>query len=130
MPNPQPFGRRESVIALTPPRPLAPAPAQANPLEQYSPQIEAFRAELAASRSAPASGFAAWRRSRLGATILTWTVAIAFMSPGLLCFLLQAPVGDSIGLEVAGLVANAWVRSRRRQRLKDIVAWEDPANEG
>ncbi len=126
MPNPQPFGRREAVIALTPARPFAPAPA--NPREQFSPQIEAFRAELSASRAAPEPGFAAWRRSRLGGTVLTWAVAVLFMSPGLLCFLLQAPVGDSIGLEVAGVAANIWVRRRSRQRMKYIVAREEPAD--
>jgi hypothetical protein len=126
LPNPQPFGRRESVIALTPPRPFA--AAAANPRDPFSPQIAAFREELAASRATPAAGFGAWRRSRLSGTVLTWAVAIAFMSPGLLCFLLQAPVSDSMGLEVAGVVANIWVRRRRRQRLKDIVAWEEPAN--
>jgi len=129
LPSPQPFGRREAVIALSPPRPLTrAADRRALPsTEQESPQIEAFRAELAASRGAPTSEFAAWRRSQLADRVLSWTVAVVFLSPGLLCFLLQAPVGDSIGLEIAGIVANAWVRYRRRQRLKAIVAWEAPA---
>jgi hypothetical protein len=125
LPNPQPFGRREAVIALTPARPLAPPAAHAP--QPDSPQVEAFRAELARSRDGDGDSFAAWRRSQRGEAVLTWAAAIAFASPGLLCLLLQAPLALSIGLEVAGFAANAWVRRQRRRRLKAIVAWGDSA---
>ena len=51
----------------------------------------------------------------------------AFMSPGLVCLLLQAPLGVSLGVEALGLAINAWIRRERRRRLSEITAWEDPA---
>ncbi len=123
MPRPQTFGRRETKSALTP------FPTPGRPIEPLSPKAEAFRADLKASGFDNRSSFGAWRRSRRGEAILTGAVAIGCVSPGLLGFLLQAPVGVSIGLEIAGLTANAWVRRRRRQRLKAIVAWQDPAGD-
>jgi len=109
---------------MTPPK----APArrtQAKPAEPFAPQVEAFRAELASS---PGSEFADWRRSQRSSRILSWAVAVVFLSPGLISFLLQAPLSVSIAMEVAGFIANAWVRRRRRQRLRDIVAWEAPVD--
>ena len=108
---------------VAPTAPKAAPPLRTNGVEGFSPEVEAFRAEVAASSG---SEFADWRRAQRSSHILTWVVAVVFLSPGLICFLFQAPLSVSISMEVAGFIANAWVRRRRRQRLKDIVAWEAP----
>jgi hypothetical protein len=58
---------------------------------------------------------------------MAWAVGLALMSPGLLCFLLQGPLPVSIGLEIAGALANAWLRRQRRRHLRAIADWNPPA---
>jgi hypothetical protein len=113
------FGRRQP---LPPPlvRPPSPQPFD------LSPEAEAFRAQLAEAPGA-ASGFEAWRSSQRGRQALVWGLSLFFLSPGLFCFLVNAPAGVSGGLEVVGLFAGFWLRRERRRRLSQIVAWDEPA---
>jgi len=123
MSDARPFGRRQAAPA---PKSRAATPRPAEPAKGLTAEAEAFRAELVASRAAP-TALTDWRRSLLTRQITAWLITLAFMSPGLLCLLFQAPLAVSGGLEIAGLAVNAWLRRARRRRLSEIVAWEDPA---
>ncbi len=134
MPGPNAFGRRLTLPAggapertLEPQPPLEPHALLSRPL---SPEAEAFRAEVAASQAQARSTFADWRRSRRAEPILLWSLSAIFLAPGLFSFVLQLPLGLSVVLEVAGLVAGGWIRRTRRRRLTEITAWtEAPASE-
>ena len=71
------------------------------------------------------NNFADWRRAKRGERLLIWSLTLLFATPGLICFLTQAPTAVSIGLEVAAFIGNRWLRRARRERLRAIVAWED-----
>ena len=49
------------------------------------------------------------------------------MAPGLLCFLFQAPWPLSIGLSVAGVGVNGWLRNERQRQAKEIANWTPPS---
>jgi hypothetical protein len=83
---------------------------------------------LASSPAAPPSDFAQWRGSNRGRAVLTWLLAIVFLSPGLVSFLIDAPLMVSIGLSAAGFLVNGWLRRERKRRLNEIVKWEAPAD--
>jgi hypothetical protein len=125
------FGRRQPAAAAPPaqppPRP-APRPAQpaVSAAPSLSPQAEAFRAELAAERRSGGSEFDRWRRSG-GRRWLVWGLTLLSFSPGVVSFLIDAPLPVSGGLEVAAFVGNIWLRRERRRRLHDIATWEEPA---
>jgi len=98
-------------------------------------KVETSRPAAEYVRSAPdkqdrstTSDFADWRRGQRGRWLAAWALGLLFVSPGLLCFLFQAPLGLSVVMEVAGVAANAWVRRERRRRLQEIVQW-DPSDE-
>ncbi len=91
-----------------------------------SPVAEYVRAAAEAQGRAATSDFADWRRAQRGRWLIGWALGLLFMSPGLLCFLVHAPLGLSVALEVAGVVTNAWVGRERKRRLHDIVQWEPP----
>jgi hypothetical protein len=126
LPDPIPFGRR-----LVPPGAPDPASVYALPEPEPSdpmaltPQAEAFRAQLAAEPRRQ-SEFAEWRASHRGRRLILWALTIVFMVPGLICFALGVPRVVAGGLEIAGVGANIWLRHARRQRLREIAAWEDP----
>ena len=127
MVEPNTFGRR-AAPQLRAKLPASPHPSTTTPAaDPITPEAEAFRATLAASRL-PSSAFDDWRRSQLGRQALTTAVALAFLSPGLLCFAFNAPLELSIGLELAGFAVNAWLRRERRRRRAEILAWEEPAS--
>ena len=117
------FGRRRTPDAPKPP-PQAARPAPLFSAEPLSPEAQAFQAELAASRSANPSGFAAWRRQQAGRRAFAWVLTLILLLPGVICFLLQAPATVSLGLEGLGMVANWWLRRERRRHLQSITAWE------
>jgi Flp pilus assembly protein TadB len=100
-----------------------------SPMPALNSRAEAFRAEVA-DRSGIPSSFDQWRRSRSGRRWLVFAVTLASFSPGLASFLIDAPIGVSIGLGGAAFVANVWLRRERRRRLQAIVAWEEPADAG
>jgi hypothetical protein len=50
-------------------------------------------------------------------------VRLAFLAPGLLCFVLHAPGWVSLALEGAGLFANAWIRTERKKQTAQIAGW-------
>ena len=106
--------------------PRSPAPSSRTAPAPLSPRVEAFRAQFASTEPAPSNTFAGWRKAQRAGVLMSWTLTLVFLSPGLLCFLLQAPLGLSIGIEALGLAINAWLRRNRRQRLSAIVDWEDP----
>ena len=113
------FGRR-----VTPPT----APAVAPPPivigdPGFSPEAEAFRAELAAEKG-DSSDFAAWRRSQRGRQLFAWAMTFAFLCPGALCYVFNAPALVSIGLELAGVLLNMGLRRQRRRRLTQIANWQ------
>ncbi len=91
-----------------------------------SPEAEALRAQLAAGRDETEPSFADWRRSQRGGQVFAWVMTFALLSPGVLCFLFQAPIQVSSGLEVVGMIANWWLRRERWRRLRDIAAWDAP----
>jgi hypothetical protein len=41
---------------------------------------------------------------------------------------MDAPLEVSVALEVAAMVGNIWLRRERYRRLREIVAWQDPAD--
>jgi hypothetical protein len=117
----QTFGRRGSapqapVLQAT----VRPPPADA-PL---SPELEAFRASL---KAAPPQGedhaFADWLRAQRARRWLLIGVRLAFLAPGLLCFLFQAPWWASFGLEGLGLLANGWIKTERKKQASEIAGW-------
>ena len=88
------------------------------------------RAEIAASRTGAPSGFDAWRRSQRHRTWITWALTLLSFAPGVVTVALDAPIELSIGLEIAAVVGNVWIRRERYRRSREIVAWEDPADAG
>ena len=111
------------------PRPArASAPDPAQPSARLSAKAEAFRAELAASRGEAGPGFADWRRSQFGSQLMIWLLGMAFLSPGLLCLILQAPLQVSAVVEIAGIVINIWLRRERRRRRSEILAWQEASD--
>jgi hypothetical protein len=138
MPAPSAFGRRQPAAAppvprgrpraAAPPKPAAksrPAPPAASDL---GPKAEALRVQIAADRRGAPSAFDQWRRSQGGQRWLVWGVTLASFSPGLISFVLDAPLELSIGLEITAFVGNIWLRATRRHRMREIVAWQDPAD--
>ncbi len=113
------FGRRHGSAA-----PARVAPPRSASKTTLSPEAEAFRARLASSPGTSASAFAEWRGSLRGRQTLTWLLAIAFLSPGLVSFLIDAPLTVSLGLSAAGFLVNGWLRRERKRRLAAIVQWE------
>jgi hypothetical protein len=107
-------------------RPSGAAPPR-NSTEGLSPQAEAFRAQLRSNPGKAEDDFADWSRATRPGRWMAWATGLALMSPGLLCFLFQAPLPVSIGLEIAGGVANAWLRRERRRHLRAIANWNPPA---
>ena len=125
MPQPVPFGRRQ--LAAVRPQVSPPQPAQTR--AELSAAAEAFRQELAAG--CPVRGdFAAWKRSQTSGRILAWVATFVFLSPGLLCFVLNAPGLVSTGLTVAGLFAAGWLRLQRRRHLSAIREWGAEPDDG
>ena len=136
MPAPAAFGRRQpatappiqrsrSGAASAPklaPRSRPPPPGASD----LGPRAEALRVEIAANKRA-GSSFDQWRRDQGGKRWVIWAVTLASFSPGLISLALNAPLGLSIGLEVAAFVGNIWLRRERRRRLREIVAWQEPA---
>jgi hypothetical protein len=119
MTGPVTFGRKTAAPASAPR--LAPRPApQSNDL---SPEAEAFRARLKRDGAVEASEFSGWLRANQGRRWLAWTLGLALMAPGVLCFAFQAPGEVSGGLEVLGVAGNWWLRRERRRRLKEIASW-------
>jgi hypothetical protein len=128
LPETTTFGRRHSASAT----PAAAAPrstSAAQAIDALSPEAEAFRARLALDKSQAKSGSSA-RRSSRRRQVLVWGATLASFAPGVATFLMDAPLEVSIGLEIVAMVANVWIRRERRRRLKEIVAWEDPADTG
>lgn len=94
-----------------------------------SAEAEAFRAQLKVDRPAESADFSDWRRGMRGRRLAAWFLTFALLSPGLLCFLFQAPGEISGGLELLGLFANWWLRRERRRHLQQIIQWEPPVSE-
>jgi hypothetical protein len=118
MPEPVTFGRRSAAPAAQVQRPPA-----ADPMV-LSPQAEAFTAQISADvdRSDPA--FGGWLRKQQAGRMLAWAITLALLSPGILCFALNAPTSVSVGVELVGMVANFWLRRKRRRHLNQIASWE------
>jgi len=112
------FGRRHAAKASWPREPSG--------RRQLSPQAGAFRASLKSEPISVEEDFSQWRKARRSRRLMTWIVGVALTSPGLLCFLLQAPLAVSIALEIAGVAANAWLRHERHKHLRAISAWRPP----
>ncbi len=117
MAQPQTFGRRRA-------RPQAPTRPPLAPHEGEEARLEAFRASL---KDAPPAGedhaFQAWLHEQRPRRWLLIVVRLAFLAPGLLCFVLHAPGWVSLALEGAGLFANAWIRTERKKQTAQIAGW-------
>ena len=120
MSQPTTFGRRQSLV---PPPRSVPARDDTGAL---SPEAEAFRQQLNAKRSG-SSDFGAWRRSQGPRRAFAWFLGLSLMAPGLICFALDAHWAVSAGLELAGLMANAWLRNERRRHITAIARWDEGA---
>ena len=94
--------------------------------DALDPRAEAFRAEIAAGRAAAPTGFDAWRRSQQHRTWITWALTLLSFAPGVVTFVIDAPIELSIALSIAALVGNVWIRRERYRRAREIVAWEEP----
>jgi hypothetical protein len=124
VPAPAAFGRRAPTAARSP----GPAPAarRAATGDALDPRAEAFRAEIAAGRTAAPTGFGAWRRSQQHRAWITWALTLLSFAPGVVTFVIDAPIELSIALEIGALVGNVWIRRERYRRAREIVAWEEP----
>jgi hypothetical protein len=109
------FGRRSV-------RAPAPARTPGRP-EPSNPELEAFAASVRDGQASDVAEFARWRREQFPRTLLMILVRFALLAPGLACFAFHAPLWVSLGLEVAGLVANGWLRRERRRQASAIAAW-------
>jgi hypothetical protein len=137
MSAPDNFGRRQPAIAppakgsrrgaASGPTPAAKSSTRPPAASDLGPRAEALRVQIAADRRATPSAFDQWRRSQGGQRWLVWAVTLASFSPGLISFIFNAPLLLSIGLEVAAFAGNIWLRRQRRRRMREIVAWQDPA---
>jgi hypothetical protein len=116
------FGRRQ-------PRTVRPAPAHAPRSTELSAAAEAFRAELAADRRSPDGDFGVWRRSRRWRQALVLAGTVGSFAPGVATFVMDAPLPVSIGLQVAAVVGNVWLRRERFRRRREILAWEDAGDQ-
>jgi hypothetical protein len=110
------FGRRKP--------PAASAAHVAMQARTLSDDAEAFRAQLAAERGGSEPGFSEWMRARQARRLMAWAIGFALLVPGLLSFFLNLPGYVSLGLEIAGVVINVWLRRERRKHLNDIARWE------
>ncbi|HUO21853.1 MAG TPA: hypothetical protein VMU59_04990 [Caulobacteraceae bacterium] len=121
------FGRKGLTHAAPPSARRAPAVREEAP----NPQLDAFRASLKAGPSADAAGedqaFEAWLRARRARRWLLIGVRLAFLMPGLFCFLGNAPVWVSLAMEGAGLFANAWIKTERVRQAREIATWTPDA---
>ena len=116
MSQPTSFGRRHS--------PPSPPAAHTAAVEDFSPEAEAFRRQLAAQSGRGGSDFAAWRRAQTPHRALAWLLGLVLMAPGLICFAIDAPWTVSAGLELAGGAVNWWLRRERRRHLLAIISWD------
>jgi len=121
------FGRRQAPSGYTPP--TRPESTRLAPPAALSESAEAFRAEVAADLGA-ASSFRRWRRTPDGRKLLMWAATGASVIPGIVTFVIGAPLIVSIGLEALSFVGNIWLRRERRRRLREIVEWQEPADAG
>jgi hypothetical protein len=118
------FGRRAQRAAPLPASPPAARPTATG--DALDPRAEAFRAEIAAGRAAAPTGFEAWRRSQRHRTWIGWALTLLSFAPGVVTFVIDAPIELSIALSIAALVGNVWIRRERYRRAREIVAWEEP----
>lgn len=95
--------------------------------EQLSPRAEAFLAAMGDGQGDEVAVFTQWRRAQQPRRLLLIAVGAAFVAPGLLCFVFQAPWWVSIGLSVAGVGVNGWLRSERQRQAREIAAWTPPS---
>jgi hypothetical protein len=109
------FGRRRV-------SPQAAARASRQP-ETSSADLEAFAASIRNERASDVAEFARWRRDQFPRRLLMILVSLALLTPGLVCFAVQAPWWVSLSLGAAGLAANAWLRWERRRQASAIAAW-------
>ena len=116
------FGRRR-VAVQAPPQPVY-------RLEDPNPQLEAFRASLKSAPLSEDAEFAQWRRRQRPRRLMVILVGVAFLAPGVICFIFQAPWWVSLGLEIAGFAATDWRRRERKRQSKEIAAWTPSSNPG
>ncbi len=127
-----PFGRRSTAQVPRPALPRssavsAPPGLTREPVE-LSPEAEAFRREIAAGRLKDGDAFANWRKAQRGRRLLAWVLSLLLMAPGVICFIMDAPVGVSAVVEVGGMALGWWLRRERKRFLQQISTWQDPAD--
>jgi hypothetical protein len=121
------FGRRQASQPVRAPRPAeAPRAREVRGPEALSPDAEAFRAQLKEAQPIAEPSFAAWRRTQQGRRYFAWLVSFALLCPGVLCFIFNAPLSVSLGLEALGFAVNYWVRRERKRHLNEIATWQSP----
>jgi hypothetical protein len=85
--------------------------------------LDAFAASVRNAEASDVAEFARWRSEQFPRTLLMILVRFALLTPGLVCFVVQAPLWVSLGLEAAGIAANGWLRRERRRQASAIAAW-------
>jgi hypothetical protein len=114
------FGRKAPAGLAQEPEPLG----VRTHLDALSAEAEAFRKMLKSEGSPAGSDFARWRRSQLWRRAIFWVVSLALLAPGVISFIFDLPLSLSIGLEIAGITGNWWLRRERKRHLKEIAAWD------
>ncbi len=89
-----------------------------------SPEAEAFRASLRSADTTQNPDFADWSRTQRPRRAAIFVARIALLMPGVICFAFHAPWYVSIGVQLAGVAANALLRTERRRYLQDVADWK------
>lgn len=70
------------------------------------------------------TAFDDWLKTQRTRRLRFLFVRFALLAPGLLCFVLDAPLALSMGLEIAGFIANVWVKTERKKQAEEIATWK------
>ena len=119
------FGRRQVPGSLPAPGAVAQR-FPPRPPEQVSAAAEAFAASLREGRVALGedTAFDDWLKTQRARRLRFLAVRFGLLAPGLLCFVFDAPVTLSFGLEIAGMIANVWVKTERKRQAEEIATWK------
>ena len=118
------FGRR--VAGATPRMPSGSPDRPATLADELSPEAEAFRREIARTRGRSEGDFSDWNRRQRAGRLFAWGMSAVLTVPGAICFILDAPMMVSSGVEIGGIVLGWWLRRARKRHIEKIVRWRDP----
>ena len=119
------FGRRRVPGSVPGPAGGPRRPPPRSPSE-VSAAAEAFAASLREGRIARGedAAFDDWLKTQKIRRLRFLAVRFGLLAPGLLCFFVDAPMALSFGLEIAGMIANVWVKTERKKQAEEIATWK------